>query len=251
MECSFNDRIILVTGGTMGIGASIVNNLLDSTAEIIVTGIENDQATNKLINQFNCKSKNQVRYLSVDFANEKSFKKFLNILDEYNKIDVCINNAGININNPIDEVNLADYKQLLEVNLNAPFLITRLVSRKMKENKYGRIVNIASIWSVITKAGRASYSITKHGIIGLTKTSAVDLAPYNILVNAVSPGFVLTELTKNTLREDGIKEVSEIIPMKRLAEPSEISKIVLFLASDLNTYITGQNIVIDGGFTIV
>jgi 3-oxoacyl-[acyl-carrier protein] reductase len=251
MECSFNNRVILVTGGTMGIGAAIVNNLIDSTAEIIVTGIESDQAISKSINQSSRESKNRVRYISVDFANEKSFKNFLNILNDYNKIDVCINNAGTNINNPIDKIDINDYNFLMNVNLKAPFLITQMISKKMKKNKYGRIINIASIWCIVTKAERAAYSITKHGIIGLTKTSAVELAPYNILVNAVSPGFTLTELTKTTLKEDGIKEVSKIIPIKRLANPEEIAKIVLFLASDLNTYITGQNIVIDGGFSVV
>ena len=121
----------------------------------------------------------------------------------------------------------------------------------MKKANYGRIVNIASIWSIITRERRTAYAITKSGILGLTKTSAVELAPYNILVNAVSPGFTLTELTKATLSEQEYTSLSKIVPVGRFAQPVEIARIVLFLASDMNTYISGQNIIIDGGYTNV
>jgi len=121
----------------------------------------------------------------------------------------------------------------------------------MKKANYGRIVNIASIWSIKSRPGRTAYTITKSGIVGLTKTSSIELAPYNILVNAVSPGFTMTELTMRTLPEKEFNELKSIVPAQRFAEPSEIAKTVLFLVSDLNTYLTGQNIAIDGGFSNV
>jgi 3-oxoacyl-[acyl-carrier protein] reductase len=121
----------------------------------------------------------------------------------------------------------------------------------MKANGYGRIVNIASIWSTATKGGRALYSMTKTGLVGLTRTVAVDMAPYNVLANSVSPGFTRTELTASTLSEDDAAAMAAQVPLNRFAEPAEMSKVIMFLASGLNTYLTGQNIVVDGGFTIV
>ena len=127
----------------------------------------------------------------------------------------------------------------------------REISRKMKKNQYGRIVNISSIFGVISKAKRSIYTTTKFGLRGLTVTAAIELAPYKVLVNSVSPGFVLTELTKRMLSEEEIKALSGQVPLGRFAEVDEISRIVLFLASSLNTYLTGQNIVVDGGFISV
>tara|TARA_Y100001960_G_C14019808_1_gene515420 strand:- start:180 stop:545 length:366 start_codon:yes stop_codon:yes gene_type:complete len=121
----------------------------------------------------------------------------------------------------------------------------------MKKNQQGRIVNISSVFGVVSKAMRASYSTTKWGLVGFTKAVAVDLAPHNILVNAVSPGFIDTELTRKILGNDGIKEVLESIPQQRLASAEEVAKLVIFLSSNQNSYITGQNIIIDGGFTSV
>ena len=119
----------------------------------------------------------------------------------------------------------------------------------MKKKSQGKIVNISSIFGVVSKAKRAAYSTTKWGLIGFTKAVALDLAPYNILVNAVSPGFVDTQLTRTILGEKGIKKITETIPQKRLATVEEIAKTVVYLASDHNTYIAGQNIIVDGGFT--
>ena len=113
------------------------------------------------------------------------------------------------------------------------------------------MVNIASIWSTTTKAGRSLYSATKTGLVGLTRTIAIDMAPYNVLANAVSPGFTRTELTKSTLSPADSQALKAQIPLSRFAEPTEISKVVMFLASDFNTYLTGHNIIVDGGFTVV
>lgn len=251
LSIDFRGKNVLITGGTMGIGAAIVEDFKHAGANLIVTGAEDIEIINKLNDEAKRNNNNKIKYIRVDFTDKLSFNNFFIKLDDYEKIDICINNAGTNKNNPIDEIKLDDYYLLMDVNLHAPFLITRYLSKRMKKANFGRIVNIASIWSVITRSNRAAYSMTKFGIVGLTKTSAVELAPYNVLVNAVSPGFTLTELTKKTLNKEEVKEVSDIIPVKRFAQPSEISKLVLFLASDLNTYITGQNIIIDGGFTNV
>ena len=149
----------------------------------------------------------------------------------------------------IQDIEEKDWDWIQNVNTRGPFLLISKIAEKMKNQGFGKIVNIASIFGSISKSKRAAYSTSKWGLIGLTKAVALDLAPYNILVNSVSPGFIDTELTRKILDYKEIEELKDTIPQKRLGEVEEIAKIVLFLSSDLNSYITGQNIIIDGGFT--
>ncbi|NHZ85201.1 MAG: SDR family oxidoreductase [Planctomycetia bacterium] len=251
MKIEFSNKVALITGATRGIGAAIATELHKAGADLILTGVEDESYIKELNENTQKKGIKNIHYIHVDFTNEDSINNFFDFLSSQSKIDICVNNAGTNRNNPIDEIKIEDFDLLLDVNLKAPFLITRYLSKRMKEANYGRIVNIASIWGIKSRSGRASYTITKSGIIGLTKTSSIELAPYNILVNAVSPGFTMTELTMKTLPEKEFNELISIVPAKRFAQPDEIAKLVLFLVSDLNTYITGQNIAIDGGFTNV
>ena len=176
---------------------------------------------------------------------------FLSDIDRIQKIDVLVNNSGINRIDPVDEIKMEDWNDLVAVNLKAPLMLIRNIARKMKQQRYGRIVNIGSIFGVISKAKRALYSATKHGLHGLTIATALDLAPYGILVNTVSPGFVLTELTKSILSAKEIEELTAQVPIGRFAQPEDISAVVLFLCSSENRYITSQNIIVDGGFVNV
>ena len=239
-----------MTGATRGMGKQFADDFAKLGANLILTGTDKDK-----IEALNREAKHDKQasrqYYAVDFANTESTKAFIEAIEAYQKIDVCINNAGINRINFIDETLLEDWKDILSVNLEAPFMITRAVSRLMKKNRYGRIINIASIFGVISKAKRSIYTTTKFALHGLTVTSAIELAPYNVLVNSVSPGFVLTELTKRILSEEEMKQLASQVPIGRFAEPEEISRVVLFLASSLNSYLTGQNIVVDGGFVDV
>ncbi|MGO9138863.1 MAG: SDR family NAD(P)-dependent oxidoreductase [Syntrophales bacterium] len=250
MKIDFQGQTVLVTGATRGMGRQFAVDFAKLGANLILTGTDKDK-----IETLNREAKQDGhlprKYYAVDFANAESTKAFIEAIETYQKIDVCINNAGINRIDFIDETLLDDWKDILSVNLEAPFMITRAVSRLMKKNRYGRIVNIASIFGVISKAKRSVYATTKFGLRGLTVTSAIELAPYNVLVNSVSPGFVLTELTKQILSEAEMEDLSRQVPLGRFAEPEEISSVVLFLASSLNTYLTGQNIVVDGGFVNV
>jgi len=163
-------------------------------------------------------------------------------------VDILINNAGINILAGIAELSDGVMQDTMQTNLLAPLRIVRGIAKGMIKRKYGRIINISSIWGEITKPKRVTYSMSKAALNAMTRTLAVELAPYNILINSVAPGYVNTELTR---KNNSVKEISAIksgIPLKRLAEPEEIAEFVEFLASNRNTYITGQVIIIDGGF---
>jgi len=247
MHIDFENKTVVVTGGTRGIGAATVEAFLESGARVYATGTDL-QVLNELNESAKSKTK-PVEYLYLDFTLPDSVSECLGILSKLDRIDVLVNNAGVNKINPIDEIAEEDWDWINAVNLRGPFLITKMLAKKMKEQKSGRIVNISSIFGVVSKEKRAAYSTTKWGLIGLTKAIALDLAPDNILVNVVSPGFVDTELTRRVLGEEGIDELVGKIPQLRLANCKEIAKTVLFLASEHNTYITGQNIIVDGGFT--
>ena len=249
-EIDFSGKVVLITGATRGIGAALARDFCVAGADLILTGT-NSQQINELNRNNADAGVTNIRYVQADFADEISLQSFLDDIAHCKRIDVCINNAGTNRIDYIDSTKIEDFELLTQVNLRAPFLIIRQVSRLMKRANYGRIVNIASIWSVITKAKRSIYSTTKFGLVGMTKAVAADLGVYNVLANAVSPGFTMTELTQTVLSDKEIQEISTQIPVNRFAQPEEISKVVLFLASDMNTYITGQNIVVDGGFVSV
>lgn len=239
MNIDFQGQVVLVTGGTRGIGKEIADAFASAGGEVIVTG----RSANGRENGRKC--------LAVDFTDESSVQHFVEQVDEVGRIDVLVNNAGINRINPIDETRVEDWEAIRSVNLDGPFRVTRAVSRIMKAQGYGRIVNIASIFGVIGKEKRVLYSMSKFGLRGLTVGSAIDLARHGILVNTVSPGFVMTELTTSILSAAERKALAEQVPVGRFAEPQEIASVVLFLCSRQNTYLTGQNIVVDGGFVDV
>jgi len=166
-------------------------------------------------------------------------------------IDILVNNAGINILGSIENLTEQSINETMQVNLLAPLRIIRKIAPQMIGRKYGRIVNIGSIWGIVTKPGRITYTLTKSGLGGLTRSMAVELAPHSVLVNCVAPGYVNTEMTKANNTKKELEKIKNTIPMQRLCEPSEVAELVSFLCSDKNTYITGQIIAIDGGYLCV
>jgi 3-oxoacyl-[acyl-carrier protein] reductase len=217
-------KTALITGGSRGIGLAIRERLDRKGINIIAPG-RND----------------------LDLLSAPSIDAYVSSLGR--PIDVLINNAGINIIQPLAEVSDDNIQASIQINLLAPFRLARALAPGMKERGYGRIVNISSVWAMVTKMGRAPYSMAKAGLGGMTRTLAVELASSNVLVNAVAPGYVDTELTRQNNTDEQIEGIKKLIPMGRLAAPEEIAEVVAFLASEKNSYITGQVIVVDGGFT--
>jgi len=248
VKIDLSSKTALVTGGTRGIGQAITYKLAEAGASVIATGTRKPDIDklNKVKNVPN------IDYYWVDFSDDNSFSDFLEFVKTLPRLDVLVNNAGVNKIALNLETKTSDYDHILNINLKAPYLISKEAVKIMIAKKSGgRIVNITSIWSEITRPGRSIYTTSKTGLVGLTKALAVEFAAKNVLVNGVGPGFTLTELTKQTNTEEELIALVKKIPMKRMGRPDEIANLVLFLCSDLNTYLTGQNIIIDGGYTNV
>lgn len=216
---------VLVTGGSRGIGKAIVQKFEEHGYEVVAPTRQ-----------------------ELNLLDEKSIMDYVEKHKE-DGFDVIVNNAGINDIHEIEDITDDEIERMITTNLVAPIKLLRGFVREMKKKKYGRIINIASIWAVVSKSGRCVYSATKNGIHGVTNTLAVELAGDNILVNTVCPGFTMTELTVKNNTPEQITKISSEIPMKRMAQPEEIAEVVYFLGSEKNTYLTGQKIAVDGGYT--
>jgi 3-oxoacyl-[acyl-carrier protein] reductase len=222
-----SQKTALVTGGARGIGAAIVLELRSRSFAVSAPP-----------------------RTELDLADDHSIDAFLRRQEEAGiRFDILINNAGINFLNPIGNISRESWLATQQVNLNAPFQLAQSLVAHMQAQRWGRIVNIASIFGIVTREYRAAYSAAKSALGGLTRALAVELGGENVLVNAVAPGYVETELTRQNNSTADLERIASMIPLKRLAQPYEIAKLVGFLCSEENTYITGQTLVADGGFT--
>ena len=216
-------KTALVTGASRGIGKSIKESLLDEQIEVISP------------------SRNE-----LDLSVPESISSFLANLST--PIDILVNNAGILKVGKYNELSSTDFRAILQVNVVAPFEISAGVIESMKHKKFGRIVNISSIWGQISREGSSLYSSSKPALDALTKSFALEFGPYNVLINSVAPGYVDTELIKKHNTDLELAEIKKTIPLQRFAKKNEISNLVKFLCSEDNSYVTGQIITIDGGY---
>jgi 3-oxoacyl-[acyl-carrier protein] reductase len=248
MKLEFSGRRALVTGGSRGIGAAIVDALLDAGCEVIATGTDTRKVAEA---QKAADAENKpLRYEVADFSSAGGMETFAEKMG-LEKLDVLVNNAGINRLATVGELSMHDWDEIVAVNLRAPTALCRSIAPQMADRGYGRIVNIGSIFGNVSRSRRVAYTTTKFGLLGLTRTVSLDYASRNVLSNAVSPGFIDTELTRRILTPAQREELAATTPMGRLGQPEEIARVVLFLASEANSYITGQQLIVDGGFTSV
>ena len=234
----------IVTGASRGIGLAIATELAREGADVAIlsTSVKEDLAA-KLSAELGV----QVKSYACDVANSETVQSvFKQIIADMGTVDILVNNAGITRDGLLMRMKDEDFDAVIATNLRSVFLCTRAVARTMMGNRSGHIVNVSSINALRGQAGQSNYAAAKAGVIGLTRTNAMELAPRGITVNAVAPGFIDTDMTAKLGAEIREKYASQI-PLGRLGQPEDVAKLVVFLASDDAKYITGQIIGVDGG----
>ncbi len=242
---SLKDKVALITGGAQGIGLTIAQSLAGDGAHVVLGDVNLDGAE-KSVEMLRSQgwSASAVQLNVADTEQVRSV--FDSISKEFKPVDILVNNAGITRDGLAMRMKEEDWDLVLNINLKGSFLCSQQAAKQMMKQRQGTIVNISSIVGVMGNAGQANYSSSKAGLIGLTKTMARELAPRNITVNAVAPGFIDTEMTR-VLDEKVRGKLIEQIPLARLGEPEDIADCVSFLVSDKARYITGQVINVNGG----
>ena len=237
------DKVILVTGANRGIGLNIIQRLNNDGYTVIGTS-RTDDGANIISQEINS---NGGKGLKMDVTNQESINSAIkNIQDEYGTLFGLENNAGITNDNLLMRMTDEQWSSVIETNLTSIYRVTKSIVKDMMKARQGRIVNIGSIVGMMGNAGQSNYSASKSGLLGFTKSLARELSSRNINVNSISPGFIDTDMTK-ALSDDQIDNLSKNIPLGRIAESSEVSSVVSFLLSDDSSYITGENINVNGG----
>lgn len=240
------DKVAMITGATRGIGKQIALTLANEGYNIVLNYRTENDELKQLKNEIESKN---VKCLAVqgDVTNFEDCKQMIeSAIKEFGKIDVLVNNAGITKDMLLARMKEEDFKQVIDVNLVGTFNMTKNVISYMMKARNGRIINISSVVGIAGNAGQTNYSASKAGIIGFTKSLAKEVASRNILVNAVAPGFIETNMT-DVLKQEVKNEIAKNIPLKRMGTPQDVANVVKFLASEDSSYITGQVISVDGG----
>jgi gluconate 5-dehydrogenase len=245
---SLDNKIALVTGGSSGVGKMIALSLARAGAFVWIASIDdNADETIKEIEELG----SQAAFFRVDVTNSTKLEEMLShIYGVSKKIDILINAAGINVRLPAEEMTLSAWQKTIDINLTAPYQLSQLVIKKMKENGWGRIMNIASLQSIRAFDNSIPYGASKGGVMQLTRALAQAYSKSGILVNAIAPGFFHTKLTESLFQDpEKLKVLAGKTMMNRNGEEDDLFGISVFLCSDANSYITGQTVFLDGGFS--
>ena len=246
MSLSLEGKSCLVTGGSRGIGKSIALRLAEFGADVAITYARSSDAANEVVKEIEAMGRKSKAYQAdaVDYSQAEEVIK--DITEEFGKIDVLVNNAGITKDNLILRMTEEQWDDVITTNLKSVFNYSKAVARPMMKNRGGSIINISSVVGIKGNAGQANYSASKAGIIGFSKSVALELGSRNIRSNVVAPGFIETEMTEK-LDEKTVEGWRQAIPLKRGGQPEDIANACVFLASDMSSYITGQTLSVDGG----
>lgn len=242
-------KVALVTGGAKGIGASIALELARAGASVAINYAGSEAAAKQVASEIEQLGQ-RAMIIQTNVADAEAVSEMVKqVIDQFGKLDILVNNAGITRDNLIMRMKEEDFDEVINVNLKGVFNCIKAVTRQMMKQRSGRIINISSVVGVLGNAGQANYVAAKAGVIGLTKTTARELASRGITVNAVAPGFIETDMTAK-LGEEIRAGLMGQIPLARLGQPEDIAKVVKFLASEDAAYITGQTLHVDGGMVM-
>lgn len=239
-------KVAVITGGSRGIGRGIVEIFAQHGAQVAFTYSSSSETSEKLAEELNQHGAKVKAYKSDAASFEDAQKLIDTVLEDFGTIDILINNAGITKDNLLMRMSEEDFDQVIEVNLKSVFNMTKAVQRTMLKQRKGSIINMSSVVGVKGNAGQVNYAASKAGIIGFTKSIALELGSRNIRCNAIAPGFIETEMT-DKLDENTVQGWRNAIPLKRGGSPQDIANVCVFLASDLSDYVTGQVLNVDGG----
>ncbi len=238
----FTGKTALVTGSTRGIGRAIADQLSELGAKVIYTGT-------KRFSDVAAGEKNE--YWQMDASDQASVNDIQASILDLPKLDILVNNAGINGVDSVDGLVDEEWNSIIEVNLTTPMKLIRAATKVMKNAREGgRILNVSSLFGILGRPNRHAYTASKSALSGITRSVALELAREGILVNAIAPGFILTDMTKSMLGIERRKSLEDIVPIGRMGTEEEISRFAAFMVSDLNSYLVGQTIAVDGGVSV-
>ncbi|CEQ27904.1 3-oxoacyl-[acyl-carrier-protein] reductase [Paraclostridium sordellii] len=244
-----NGKVALITGGSRGIGKAIAIKLASYKANIVINYTSNKEHALKVKEEIESYGVKSI-VIKCDVSKSDEVNNMIEeVVKEFGQIDILVNNAGITRDGLLMRMKEEDFDSVIDINLKGVFNCTKSATKYMMKKRYGKIINISSVVGLIGNAGQANYCASKAGVIGLTKSSARELASRNINVNAIAPGFIDTDMT-SVLNENLKETMLKNIPQNRFGSPEDVANLVSFLASDMSSYITGQIINVDGGMVM-
>lgn len=243
------NKTIFITGGSRGIGKEVALKFAENGYNIVTNYVSDKTDVEGLKKEFEEKGVKSL-ILKADVTNSEEIENLVKkAVEEFESIDVLVNNAGITKDNLLMRMSEEEFSNVIDVNLKGTYIVTKIVSKYMMKKRQGSIINLSSVVGVVGNAGQCNYSASKAGIIGFTKSIAKELASRNIRANAVAPGFIETDMT--AVLGDNLKEnIYNQIPLKRMGKAKEVANLVYFLGTEESSYITGQVISVDGGMTM-
>jgi NAD(P)-dependent dehydrogenase (short-subunit alcohol dehydrogenase family) len=241
-------KVALVTGGSKGLGLAMARGLAEAGADVVISS-RHENELKPALDEILRGTDRKGRYIVADMSKRPDVLRLARTaLEQMGRVDILVNNAGTNIPQAIDQIKDEDWDAVMEINLNSIMVLTRALVPQMKSRGWGRVIHISSVMGFISKEGRNAYSATKSALIGLARANALDLGRYGITVNCLAPGPFLTDLPGRLLSKEEKEEFARLTALGRWAEPKELVGPLLLLASEAGGYITGETLVVDGGW---